>query len=420
MGYVADRWHKTRHRPDEPECGEHKGKVATKGHGKGKRWQARYDDPTGREVTSVWATKVEAEREITKQEAAKQTGSWLDPKAGRVTVEQFARNTWLPAQSIIGRSETEYEGALRRYLFPEWGHREIRSIKPSEAGAWQKLLVSKYGLSGSYPNRVARYVRGVFRLAVIDRVISVSPFAQILAPALESSACHPPDVAEVYQLVTAAYHDRYATMIELDALTGLRSGELRGLRLSRIDFLRRTMLVDQQLVYEKGKGMYFDELKTGAGLRTLPLTQETVDLIAAYVARNPVPATGPGAGLIFTMPAAGLIGESTIDYALKSICKRANVEPRHWHELRHHYASVLIGGGENPRVVQQRLGHKDVLTTMRTYAHLFAEAEEKTRDVLDAAWADVRKAASGAESSETSGRIPESRGHSGVVAQLRA
>lgn len=420
MGYVADRWHKTRPGPDDKECGQHKGMVASAVHGKGKRWQARYDDPNGKEITSLWATKVEAEREITKQEGAKQTGSWLDPKAGKVTVERFALDTWLPAQSIIGRSETEYLGALRRYLFPEWGHREIRSIKPSEAGAWQKLLTTKYKLSGTYPNRVARYVRGVFRLAVIDRVIPVSPFERIPAPAMDESACQPPDIAEVRQLIAAAYHDRWRTMLEVTALTGLRSGEVRGLRLARVDFLRRTMLVDQQLVHEKKKGMYFDELKTGAGLRTLPLNKRVVEVLAAYVERYPVSQSGPGAGLVFTMPAAGLIGESTMDYALKSTCKRAGVEPRHWHELRHHYASVLIAGGENPKVVQKRLGHKDVMTTLRTYSHLFAEAEEKTRDVLDAAWADPAETGDEKEFSETSGRVPESRARSGLVAQLRA
>lgn len=419
MGYVADRWHKTRPGPDDKECGQHKGMVPSANHGKGSRWQARYDDPNGREITSLWGTRVEAERELVKQEGAKLTGSWLDPKAGIVTVERFALDTWLPAQSIIGRSETEYLGALRRYLFPEWGHREIRSIKPSEAGAWQKLLTTKYKLSGTYPNRVARYVRGVFRLAVIDRVISVSPFERIPAPAMDESACQPPDIAEVRQLIAAAYSDRWRTMLEVTALTGLRSGEVRGLRLARVDFLRRTMLVDQQLVYEKKKGMYFDELKTGAGLRTLPLNKRVVDALAAYVDRNPVSSQGAGAGLIFTMPAGGLIGESTLDYAIKATCGHAGVEPRHWHELRHHYASVLIGGGENPKVVQKRLGHKDVMTTLRTYSHLFAEAEERTRDVLDAAWAEPGETEAATESLETGGRFPESRRSNGVLAQLR-
>lgn len=413
MGYVADRWHKSRPKPGESECGEHRGKVASAAHGKGKRWQARYDDPNGREVTALFATKTEAEAEIVKQESAKQSGSWLDPKAGRITVERFAYDVWLPSLNIKSRSRRGRESVLRLYLEPEWGHREIRSIRPSEAGAWQQLLTSKYNLKGTYPNRVARYVRGIFRLAVIDRVIPVSPFDQIPAPAADETAVQPPDVIEVKQLIEAAYDDRWAAMIELNALTGLRSGEIRGLRLDRVDFLRRTMLVNQQLVYEKGKGLYFDELKTGAGLRTLPLTKRVVDLLAAYVAKYPPRGDGPGEGLVFTMPDGGLIGSSTLDYAMKSICKRAGVGGRHWHELRHHYASVLIAGGENPKVVQKRMGHKDVTTTLRTYAHLFAEAEERTRSVLDKAWEEPAAGSSG-----TSGRIPESRGVQPVLMQV--
>lgn len=420
MGYVADRWHKARPQPGEPECGEHKGKVASAAHGKGKRWQARYDDPNGREVTSLWATRAEAEREVTKQESAKATGSWLDPKAGRVTVETYALDTWLPAQNIIGRSITEYRGALRRYLIPEWGPRQIQSIKPSEAGAWQQLLTSKYELSGSYPNRVARYVRGIFKLAVIDRVIAVSPFDGIKAPTLVEPIVDPPDVAEVRRLVEHAYKPLWAAMFQVDALTGLRSGELRGMRVDHIDFLRKAYRVEEQLVYEKGKGLFLDDVKTGAGRRVLPLNKRTIDLLAAYIAKYPPVKSGPNAGLIFTMPDGSLIGESTIDWALKQTCRYADARPRHLHELRHHYASVLIAGGENPKVVSKRLGHKDVAFTMRTYAHLFAEAEEQTRSVLDAAWAVPGETGSEVESSEPSGRIPESRSGDDDVVQLRA
>lgn len=418
MGYVADRWHKSRPGPDDKECGQHKGLYASKTHGVGKRWQARYDGPDGKELTSLWGTRAEAEKEIVKQESAKLSGSWLDPKAGKVTVAKYALDTWLPAQNIIGRSVTEYRGALNRYLIPEWGNREMRSIKPSEAGAWQQLLTAKYNLSGGYPNRVARYVRGVFRLAVIDRVIAVSPFDGIKAPTLVEAVVDPPDVAEVKQLIAAAYQPRWAAMIELTALTGLRSGEVRGLQVDRVDFLRRTIRVDQQLVQEPGRGMYLDNLKTGAGRRVLPITKRTVDLLAAYIAKFPPAAEGDLAGLLFTMSGVRAVGEASLDWALKTTCRKAGLGPRHWHELRHHYASVLIAGNENPKVVSRRLGHKDVMTTMRTYAHLFAEAEEKTRDVLDLAWAEPGEAAAVAESSETGGRIPESRAPITVLKQV--
>lgn len=402
MGYVADRWHKTRPGPDEPECGDHKGLVASKAHGVGKRWQARYDAPTGREITSLHRTKTEAEQEIVKQESAKLSGSWMDPKAGEVTVRDFGLKTWLPAQNVGGRSRIKYLAYLERYLFPEWGHRQIRSIKPSDAATWQGLLASKYKLSGASPSRVAICVRSLFRLAVIDRIIHVSPFAGIKVPPLNLTAVQPPDVAEVRQLIAHAYDPRWAAMIEFAALTGLRSGELRGLTVDRVDFLRRTVRVEQQLVREKGRGIYLDDVKTSAGRRVVPLPKQAVKVLSEYLASRPPRGEGQWAGLVFTMPDGRPIGDSTSTYALKSICQLSKLPSRHWHELRHHYASVLIAGGENPRVVQERMGHQDVTTTLRTYAHLFAEAEERTRDVLDAAW--------GGEFPETTGTVPEQRG----------
>lgn len=410
MGYVADRWHKTRPEPGEPECGEHKGMVASKSHGKGKRWQARYDAPNGREITSLHRTKTEAEQEIIKQEAAKQNGSWMDPKAGQVTVREFALKTWLPAQIVNQRSLIKYQGALERYLFPEWGDRQMRSIRPSEAAAWQQLLTSKYKLKGASPNRTAICVRSLFRLAVVDRVIPVSPFAGVKAPSIDFTEVHPPDVVEVRQLVDHAYSPLWAVMIETAALTGLRSGELRGLTVDRVDFLRRTIRVERQIVREKGKGIYLDDVKTASGRRTIPIPGRLVSVLSEYLAAHQPRKGGKWEGLVFAMPDGDPVGDSACGYALKSICQKAGLKGRHWHELRHHYASVLIAGGESPKVVQKRLGHKDVTTTLRTYSHLFADADEKTRDVLDTAWM--------VESPAASGRIPESRGQLVALPQV--
>jgi hypothetical protein len=126
------------------------------------------------------------------------------------------------------------------------------------------------------------------------------------------------------------------------------------------------------------------------------------------------------------MPDGKPIGESTLDYAFKAMCRKAGARAYRWHDIRHHYASVLIAGGENPKVVSKRLGHTDVAFTMRVYAHLFAEAEEQTRSVLDAAWTvpaqtreeDGEQAVP--ESPQPTGREPESRASKPVLLQLNA
>lgn len=420
MGYVVDRWHLSVPPEGAAECGEHKGKVASKAHGKGKRWQARYNDPDGVERTSLHRTKPEAEKEITKQEGSKLDGSWIDPDRGKTTVEKVVFDIWLPATDTIGRTKHEYRGVMNRYLIPEWGDREIRSIRPSQAGAWQNLLTSKYELSGTTPNRVARLVRSVFRLAVIDRMISISPFEGIKAPTLVDPHIEPPDISTVRRIIGEAHHDRWAVMVELNALTGMRSGEIRGLQIDKLRLLHQALDVHQQLVYEKGKGLYFDKLKTGAGRRTLPLNKRAVNLLAWYLSKYPPPKQGQWAGLVFTMPDGKPIGESTLDWAFKAMCSKAKARAYRWHDLRHHYASVLIAGGENPKVVSKRLGHKDVAFTMRIYAHLFAEAEEQTRSVLDAAWVEPGETdGSGEEVSQPTGRNPEPAPQERALVQVK-
>lgn len=419
MGYVVDRWHLSRPPSRSDECGEHKGKVASTVHGQGKRWQARYVGPDGKERASLWRTQAEAQKEITKQEGAKLDGSWVDLERGKTKVERVVFDVWLPATSTIERTKIEYRGVMKRYLIPEWGDREIRSIRPSEAGAWQNLLTSKYELSGTTPNRTARLVRSVFHLAVLDRMIPLSPFAGLKAPTLVEPQIDPPDIPTVRAVVEQAHHDRWSVMTELTALTGLRSGELRGLHLDKLQLLHKALDVHQQLVFEAGKGFYLDKLKTGAGRRTIPLNHRAVDLLAAYIAKYPPTAQGQWAGLIFTMPGAKPIGESTLDWAFKAMCRKAKAKAYRWHDLRHHYASVLIAGRENPKVVSKRLGHKDVAFTMRIYAHLFTEAEEQTRSVLDKAWAAQDSVPTeAAKSSQLSGRIPEPRPRKGALRQV--
>nr|WP_250402231.1 tyrosine-type recombinase/integrase [Streptomyces cellostaticus] len=103
------------------------------------------------------------------------------------------------------------------------------------------------------------------------------------------------------------------------------------------------------------------------------------------------------------------------------MCSKAKAKAYRWHDLRHHYASVLIAGNENPKVVSRRLGHKDVAFTMRIYAHLFAEAEEQTRSVLDAAWAEPGETdRKGSKISAAPGTNPESGSKRGALVQVNA
>jgi integrase len=123
---------------------------------------------------------------------------------------------------------------------------------------------------------------------------------------LEAAGCPPVDDALLTTRnvgdLAAAMPDRYAALVLTAAGTGLRPAEMLGLCVDRIDFLRRTLTVDQQLVRVKGRVALSPKLKTPTSHRTIPLPRVVCDILAAHLARWPADAD---TGVISPMITAG-------------------------------------------------------------------------------------------------------------------
>jgi integrase len=177
---------------------------------------------------------------------------------------------------------------------------------------------------------------------------------------------------------------RYRALVLAAAGLGLRPGEVFGLAVDRVDFLRRTVKVDQQVA--RGDAVAeLAELKTAASYRTVPLPQIVADELAAHLKQF---AAHPGHHVIFTTSRGGLVQQHP--FAEVWATARKKVSGTEWatpHDLRHYYASTLIRSGASVKVVQARLGHSSAKTTLDTYAHLFPDEEDRTREAVDAAFA---------------------------------
>jgi integrase len=215
----------------------------------------------------------------------------------------------------------------------------------------------------------------VFRAAEIDRVIASSPCQRISLPRRERQQVVPLPTDTVIALA-AAMPERLAAMVTVMAGTGLRPGEVAGLTADRVDFLRRTLRVDRQLIQTRPPS--FGPPKTQASYRTVPLPQVVVDALAAHMAAFP-----PGEhGLIFTQRDGRALNRDKVVLAFR---KAAPAGTR-LHDLRHYYASLLIRHGESVKVVQARLGHASASETLDTYSHLWPDSEDLTRRAVDTAF----------------------------------
>jgi integrase len=170
-------------------------------------------------------------------------------------------------------------------------------------------------------------------------------------------------------------------LILLAAGTGLRQGECFGLTLPRLDMLRRTVRVEEQLLLRPGGPPVLAPPKTDASLRTVPLPQVVVDAVAVHLAQFPVGESG----LLFTNEQGLGIRRTRFSASVWHPSVNAAGLPvgTHFHELRHFYASLLIDAGESVKVVQSRLGHATAKETLDTYGHLWPDTENRTREAVD-------------------------------------
>lgn len=171
------------------------------------------------------------------------------------------------------------------------------------------------------------------------------------------------EVLEVAQVLamSKAVPARYEALVIAGAGLGLRPGELFGLASDRVDFLRRTVRVDQQIARTGRGGVGLAPLKTPSSYRTVPLPDVVGKALAAHMGEWPA---HPELGTAWTK--AKLPAWATP------------------HDLRHFYASVLIRSGASVKVIQTRLGHSSAKTTLDVYGHLFPDEEDRTRTAVDA------------------------------------
>jgi integrase len=369
MAHIQDRWERT-------VDGR---RVRTGRYGKGKRWQARYRDPDGHERTKDFARKADAERFVSTISADVLRGAFVDPNAGKVTFADFAKR-WLEAQTFTESTREVTELRLRLHAVSHLGQRELRNIKPSIIQAWLRGLQQK--LAPTYVRTIFTNVSTVFTAAVDDGLIATNPCKarSVKLPPREQRKIQPWPVERV-EAVIDALSDRYRAIGVVVAGCGLRQGEVFGMRVRDVDFLRQQLHVEQQVKLLRS-GLVIDRPKRGK-TRTVPLPDFVAFELAEHLRKYPA----TGEDLVFTSREHKPLNRNYFNHGIwHRALADAGIDPGRdngMHALRHFYASVLIDAGESVKAVAEYLGHADPGFTLRVYAHLFPSSDERTRKAID-------------------------------------
>ena len=338
------------------------------------QWRARYRDAAGKEHSRHFGRKVDAQRWLDGVTASVVRGDYIDPKAGRVTVREYA-GAWQSAQVVRETTAANVSSVLSRHVLPILGDRPLAQVRHSEVQGMVRALSDT--LAPGSVAQVFKVTKRMFAAAVLDRTIASSPCVGVKLPTDHRPDVTPPTVVQVGALVDAT-EERYRAAVVLLAGSGLRIAELLGLRLEDVDFLRRTVKVERQRLRSGGVG----PPKTRKSQRTVPLGQVVIDALAAHLT------TFPSEEWLFT----DRLGRPTMYHQWQDVwgaARQAAGIDLDTHALRHFYASALINGGASVKVVQERLGHGSAAFTLNTYSHLWPDDDELTRTVMDAAFAPL-------------------------------
>ncbi len=401
-GHVQDRWYKTITGPDGKPT-----KVKSERYGNGLRYRARYVGPDGTEKSKSFPDRQKrlAEKWLVQVEADMSRGQYVDPRAGRTTFRQFAER-WLAAQTTDPTTRIAVETRLRLHVFPRIGSRPLDSFRPSHIQQLVHTLEAD-PMAGGYARTIYANVRAVLSSAVDDGYLARNPCsAKSVRPPAAETARIVPWLPEQVAAVRAALPQRYRAMVDVGAGCGLRQGEIIGLAEDAVDFAADTVRVVRQIKLIRGKAV-FAPPKCGKE-RDVPLPSSVAEAVRAHMdAHKPVEITlpwkkpdGPKVThrLIFSNTASGIVWRSNFNVqewkralaAAGLIPEResgeryASARQHGMHALRHFYASVLLDAGENIRAVSEYLGHADPALTLRVYAHLMPNSQERARRAVDA------------------------------------
>jgi len=361
------------------------------------RIDAGLDDRGRRRQREVggFRTKKAAQTALNEALADTQRGSYSPPS--RTTVREFLDEWHEGAQHELALTAwTNYGQIIRRNINPYLGSKRLTDLSPLDIKRWHGKLLDD-GRQDGKPLAVAsvKLAHRILRRALADAVrwnlIVNNPAAATRVPKGEPKEMVVWSAVEARRFLDAVAEERLVGLWTLALHTGLRRGELAGLRWRDIDLDAGTLTVAQQ----RTTANYTVVITTpkAKSQRQLLLAPATVAALRAHLNRQRQErlALGPGwtdSGYVFVDEAGVEIHPQRFTKLFDEVLKRTGAPKIRLHDLRHTMASLALEAGVHPKVVQEQLGHSAIAVTLDTYSHVPQAVRRDSADKIAGLFGD--------------------------------
>jgi integrase len=301
--------------------------------------------------------------------------------AGKSPIVREYLTDWMEGRDVSPRTRVSYETSAKRVV-PYIGHIRLEKVTENQIRAMWIALRDGKGPNGEPRQPLAltslrtthTHLNTAFKDAVKSRsfALTVNPVSDAKPGRAVHQEIHPLTEEEVQQLfATTANDPEYPIWVTL-ITTGLRVGELVGLKMEDVSLERAAINVRRSAYRLTGQGIVEGDTKTKKG-RLVDLPPTTVRVLQDYLASQKLRKMTnrilwQEQGYVFTTDIGGPLDPNFLNKKFHLAVDKAGIERKKLHDTRHTYATLLFAKGEHPKVVQEQMGHSSIKITLDIYS----------------------------------------------------
>jgi integrase len=368
-------------------------------------WRLKFEKGTAEDGSrligyeTVRGTKKSAQERLTEILGTVNKGTFVEPTS--MTVGEYLKQ-WLndvARHSVSAKTYERYSEIVVKHLIPALGTTKLAKLMPLEIQAYYSQALTagrRDGKGGLAPRTVLHHHRVLceaLKQAVVWRMLVSNPAESVKPPQPAAAEIEVLLDDDLHKVLRTAKTTRSYMPILLATTTGMRRGEILGLRWRDLSLDTSMLTVNHTLEETKG-GLRLKEPKSKRSRRNITLPALMVDglrqhKIAQTQERLLLGLGRSQDGYVFTDLEGGPVRPRNLTKEFTRIVKRAGVRQVSLHSLRHTHASQLLKDGVHVKVVSERLGHSSISITLEIYAHTIPNMQADAAARIDAALAGV-------------------------------
>lgn len=294
-------------------------------------------------------------------------------------------NDVLPISGVEKSTIETYRNRIRIHIRPALGHHKLSSLSPIHLQAFYKKKLTEENLASATVNFLHTLIKTVLGQAVSWDLVSRNVAKKVKPPKSSQDEMKVWTAAEASIFLDSMKEHRLYALFLLALTTGMRHGEVLGLRWQDVNFVNKEISVQKSLS-PVGK---LGEPKTRASRRVISITQDVVIALQNHRKKMLEERLRLGPNykgntwdLVFVNKFGSLIYSVTTRIVMNRYIEKSGVSKIRFHDLRHTSATLMLSKGINPKVVSERLGHTSVAFTMQKYAHVLPHMQQEAADIL--------------------------------------